>query len=334
MRDTNSMVEEFMLLANITVAQHIAAEFTECAVLRRHPKPPPTNFDPLVKAARYQGFEVITDSGLELSHSLDKCVKADNPYFNIMIRILTTRCMMQAVYFISGSLQKEEFFHYGLAAPIYTHFTSPIRRYSDIMVHRLLAASIGADSTYAQLLERKSNEEICNNLNYRHKMAQYAGRASVALNTHLFFRGKEEDEEGYIIYWSLCYFSIYLSIFVFSYVLFVRKNALQVLIPKYGLEGTLYLKGDKDGKDGVERAKSEVIFTFNEEDHTQRCGNVVFHSFDPVTVRLSLDSSNVQHEKLVFRLVKPYIKGFSVETAVPAVTGEPPVKKTKNKKGK
>lgn len=199
MRDTNSMVEEFMLLANISVAQHIAAEFTECAVLRRHPKPPPTNFDPLVKAARYQGFEVVTDSGLELSHSLDKCVKADNPYFNIMIRILTTRCMMQAVYFISGSLQKEEFFHYGLAAPIYTHFTSPIRRYSDIMVHRLLAASIGADSTYAQLLERKSNEEICNNLNYRHKMAQYAGRASVALNTHLFFRGKEEDEEGYIL---------------------------------------------------------------------------------------------------------------------------------------
>ncbi|EDW83411.1 uncharacterized protein Dwil_GK22331 [Drosophila willistoni] len=318
MRDTNSMVEEFMLLANITVAQHIAAEFSECAVLRRHPRPPPTNFDPLVKAARYQGFEVDIESGLSLSHSLDKCVKVDNPYFNTMIRILTTRCMMQAVYFISGSLQKEEFFHYGLAASIYTHFTSPIRRYSDIMVHRLLAASIGADSTYAQLLERKSNEELCNNLNYRHKMAQYAGRASVALNTHLFFRGKEEDEEGYV--------------------LFVRKNALQILIPKYGLEGTLYLKSDKDGKDGLERIKSEIVFTFNEEDHTQRCGNVVFHSFDPVTVRLSLDSRNVQHEKLVFRLVKPYIKGFSVELVKMEVEGEtptcPPTKKSKKDKKK
>ncbi|KAH8268133.1 hypothetical protein KR026_000560 [Drosophila bipectinata] len=314
MRETNSMVEEFMLLANITVAEHIAAEFTECAVLRRHPKPPPTNFDPLVKAARYQGFQVDTDSGLELAHSLDKCVKEDNPYFNTMIRILTTRCMMQAVYFISGSLQKEEYFHYGLAAPIYTHFTSPIRRYSDIMVHRLLAASIGADSTYAQLLERKSNEELCHNLNYRHKMAQYAGRASVALNTHLFFRGKEEDEEGYV--------------------LFVRKNALQVLIPKYGLEGTLYLKSDKDGKDGLERTKAEIIFTFNEEDHTQRCGNFVFHSFDPVTVRLSLDSSNVQHEKLVFRLVKPYIKGFSVETKADDKDNQTPPPSKKSKKDK
>jgi len=120
-----------------------------------------------------------------------------------------------------------------------------------------------------------------------------------------------------------------------SYILFVRKNALQVLIPKYGLEGTLYLKGDKDGQDGLERTRSEVIFTFNEEDHTQRCGNVIFHSFDPVTVRLSLDSTNVQHEKLVFRLVKPYIKGFSVETTTEVDADQPPAKKiNKNKRKK
>lgn len=45
---------------------------------------------------------------------------------------------------------------------------------------------------------------------------------------------------------------------------------------------------------------------------TQTCGNVVFHCFDPVTVQLSLDRSNVQHEKLVFKLVKPYIENFSL----------------------
>ncbi|XP_037952749.1 exosome complex exonuclease RRP44-like isoform X1 [Teleopsis dalmanni] len=292
MRDTNSMVEEFMLLANITVAEHIAAEFPECAMLRRHPRPPPTNFDPLIKSARHQGFEIKTESGLDLANSLDHCVKGDNPYFNTMIRILTTRCMMQAVYFTSGTVQKSEFFHYGLAAPIYTHFTSPIRRYSDIVVHRLLAASIGADSTYTDLLNKKLNENICQNLNYRHKMAQYAGRASVALNTHVYFRGKTQDVEGYI--------------------LFVRKNALQVLIPKFGLEGTVYLNPLKDDN---YKLPASVKFTYSEDYHTQSCGNVVFHAFDPVTVRLTLDSSNVQHEKLVFNLVKPFIKGFSVEDA-------------------
>lgn len=69
-------------------------------------------------------------------------------------------------------------------------------RYSDIIVHRLLAVAVKADSTYTELLQKRRNEELCHNLNYRHKMAQYAGRASVALNTHLFFRGKTQTEKG------------------------------------------------------------------------------------------------------------------------------------------
>jgi hypothetical protein len=63
MRDTNSMVEEFMLAANISSAQRIFEEFPDCAMLRRHPAPPPSNFDPLVKAGRQQGFEILVDSG-------------------------------------------------------------------------------------------------------------------------------------------------------------------------------------------------------------------------------------------------------------------------------
>lgn len=236
MLETNSMVEEFMLLANCSVAEKIEKEFPEYAMLRRHPTPPQTNFEPLIKAVRHQGFDIDTTSGKALADSLDKLVKEDNPYFNTMLRILATRCMLQAVYFISGTLTKPEFFHYGLAAPIYTHFTSPIRRYADIIVHRLLAAFIGADSPYTELLDKTANSLLCNNLNYRNRMAQYAGRASVALNTHLFFKNKTEEVEGYV--------------------LFVRKNALQILIPKYGLEGTIYLSG---------KNQESVKFVYNEE---------------------------------------------------------------------
>lgn len=52
-RDTHSMVEEFMLLANVSVAEKIYQEFSEYAVLRRHPSPPVSNFDPLIKVANY-----------------------------------------------------------------------------------------------------------------------------------------------------------------------------------------------------------------------------------------------------------------------------------------
>ena len=52
--ETNSMVEEFMLLANVSVAEKILEEFPECALLRRHPEPPPNNFQPLIKAAKLQ----------------------------------------------------------------------------------------------------------------------------------------------------------------------------------------------------------------------------------------------------------------------------------------
>ncbi|XP_059142124.1 exosome complex exonuclease RRP44-like [Physella acuta] len=296
LRDTNSMVEEFMLLANIAVAEKILLEFPDNALLRRHPSPPVSNFDPLIKAAASKGFKIDVSSGKGLADSLDKAVVAENPYFNTMLRIMTTRCMMQAVYFCSGMLQPSDYLHYGLATPIYTHFTSPIRRYSDIIAHRLLAVSIGADASYSDLLDKSKIQTLCNNLNYRHKMAQYAGRASVNLHTHLFFKTRVQDEEGHV--------------------LFVRKNALQILIPKYGLEGTVFLND--------EGQKSSSIFVYNEEMNTQTAGDVTIHVFDPVIVQLSIDRTNVQHMKLSLKLVKPKIPGFSVPSAATSSTESQP----------
>ncbi|EMP36805.1 Exosome complex exonuclease RRP44 [Chelonia mydas] len=131
----------------------------------------------------FKNLEIKTDSAKALADTLDKAESPDFPYLNTLLRILATRCMMQAVYFCSG--MDNDFHHYGLASPIYTHFTSPIRRYADIIVHRLLAVAIQADSTYPELTDKHKLADLCKNLNYRHKMAQYAQRASVAFHTQV-----------------------------------------------------------------------------------------------------------------------------------------------------
>eukprot|EP00126_Sphaerothecum_destruens_P011113 Sdes_comp20858_c0_seq9m17701 len=221
-RSTNKMVEEFMLLANISVAQKIYQDFPQSACLRRHPTPPLSNFEPLIQACSSAGFQINAATSKQLADSLNEAVKPDSPYFNTMVRILATRCMMQAVYFSSGCFPFKEFHHYGLATPIYTHFTSPIRRYSDVIVHRQLAAVIGWEKyPDVSILDKNRIAELCENLNLRHRMAQFAARSSVNLYIQMFFKGKRVEED--------------------AYVLRVRKNALVVIIPKYGIEAPLYL---------------------------------------------------------------------------------------------
>lgn len=142
LRQTNALVEEFMLLANITVARKIVSVYPQFSMLRRHPPPSRRRFDELLAAAAAVGVSLEVHSSKALADSLDRAEVKDNPYFNKLLRILATRCMQQAVYFSSGEVTEPEFLHYGLATPIYTHFTSPIRRYADVVVHRLLAGAL------------------------------------------------------------------------------------------------------------------------------------------------------------------------------------------------
>ena len=140
--DTHFMIEEFMLLANVAVAERLADFYPTFAILRRHPKPKDKPLRDLVEQLAKFGFEVSTESSKKLADSLDLADRKDDPFFNKIVRILATRCMNQAVYFCMSTVDIAEIGHFGLAMAKYTHFTSPIRRYADVLVHRLLAASI------------------------------------------------------------------------------------------------------------------------------------------------------------------------------------------------
>ena len=91
------MVEEFMLLANVTVARAITSAFPQCAMLRRHPPPTPGAFDELARSLALQGFDDFdASSSLALTASLDAAVKPDEPYFNELTRYMAVRAMPAA----------------------------------------------------------------------------------------------------------------------------------------------------------------------------------------------------------------------------------------------
>nr|XP_006637784.2 PREDICTED: DIS3-like exonuclease 2 isoform X2 [Lepisosteus oculatus] len=145
-RDSNKLVEEFMLLANMAMAHQIYRTFPEQALLRRHPQPQTKMVDDLKELCDQMGVNLDFTSAGALHRSLNETLGKDQ-YSSAKKEVLTHMCsrpMQMALYFCTGALKDEVLFrHYALNVPFYTHFTSPIRRYADILVHRLLAASLG-----------------------------------------------------------------------------------------------------------------------------------------------------------------------------------------------
>lgn len=221
--DTMSLVEEFMLLANTSVAAKIYEAFPQTAMLRRHGAPPKTNFEELANQLKVKrGLELRVSSSKELADSLDACVDPKEPFFNTLIRILATRCMMSAEYFCSGTQAYPEFRHYGLASEIYTHFTSPIRRYADLVAHRQLAAAIDYEPLDASVRSKGKLEAVCKNINVRHRNAQQAGRASIEYYVGQALKGRVVDEHGFVMK-------------VFS-------NGFVVFVPRFGIESLIRLR--------------------------------------------------------------------------------------------
>lgn len=132
-----------MLLANYLVAEKLLLGVGDCAVLRRHPKLQADRSGAVTALAKELGLRFDLSTAGDIHNSLLEVYRSD-PAAGKVLEYLVTKPMKPAQYFATGSVPREEWGHYALAMPYYTHFTSPIRRYADVMVHRLLALALGA----------------------------------------------------------------------------------------------------------------------------------------------------------------------------------------------
>ncbi len=174
-KDANKLIEEFMLLANRTVAESIGrvkkGQKAKTLPYRIHDQPDPTKLETLRTFVVKFGYKMKTAGtrgaiSKSLNTLLDECAGRKEQK---LIEIVALRAMMKAKYSVHN------IGHYGLAFDHYTHFTSPIRRYPDTMVHRLL--------TRYQQGGRSANkehyEELCEHSSEMEQIAQNAERDSI-----------------------------------------------------------------------------------------------------------------------------------------------------------
>lgn len=174
-KDSNKLIEEFMLLANRTVAEFVGKvpknKKAKTFVYRIHDQPNEDKMENLAQFVRRFGFKVKVDgSKTAVSKSINMLLEeiSGKPEENLL-STLAIRAMAKAIY------STVNVGHYGLAFDYYTHFTSPIRRYPDMMVHRLLTRYLdGGRSVSKQLYEDK-----CKHCSDMEQLAANAERASI-----------------------------------------------------------------------------------------------------------------------------------------------------------
>ena len=199
MKDSNQLIEDFMLLANRRVAEYVAlarkagetekkkSDLRRPFLYRVHASPSPQKIQEFSTFVATFGYRMNSGNNKSISTSLNQLLKEvqGKPEAN-MIETLAIRTMAKAIY------TTENIGHYGLGFHYYTHFTSPIRRYPDVMAHRLLQFYIDADEfkKIGKPADQNEIEQECKHCSEREKAAAEAERASIKYKQVQFLQDK------------------------------------------------------------------------------------------------------------------------------------------------
>ncbi|KAK7912656.1 hypothetical protein WMY93_012867 [Mugilogobius chulae] len=295
--EVHETVAECMIFANHWVARKIQESFPHQALLRHHPPPRQEHFSQLQESARARGFTIDTRSNKSLADSLEQALDPQDPVVNRLLRMMATQAMSQAMYFSTGAVPTEQYYHYGLALDRYTHFTSPIRRYADVIVHRLLTAALEQDRGLSvAVASNRELEETSQHINNRNRAAQHAQKLSTELFQCLFFRDRDPQTDPTCVSDAVIYA--------------IRDNGLLVFVPQYGVKGPVYLRSREGlvvtaGADGSCEWSSGTVKRHSDHITTSSVsGSATFSLFQHITVRISVQSNRCHADSLNLEVIR------------------------------
>ncbi len=209
-KDSNKLIEDFMLLANRKVAEYCAYVKSgnekpvkvkeRSMVYRIHDNPNPDKLLEFANFIKRFGYQLKTSNKIQTAKSMNKLLHdVSGKREANMVEQLAIRTMAKAIY------STDNVGHYGLSFNYYTHFTSPIRRYPDIMVHRLLNYYLCTDNgkqkphDVQNLLDKENLEELCKHSSDMERLAAEAERSSIKYKQVEFLSDKTGQQfEGII----------------------------------------------------------------------------------------------------------------------------------------
>lgn len=218
--EADVILSEFQILANMQVAQKISSHFPDHALLRSQAPPNERKLKDLTRYLNGLGYTIDPESPGQLQQSIDQ---VDNEEAKSVITALVMKTLSQEKYFCTGAFDINRYRHYATNAPLYTHFTSPSRRYADVIVHRQLDAFLRNDTYFymdPEIVQKTAQH--CNvktrAVENAHEQAQHLFSSYYLANNTDMSTSRIED----------------------AIVVGVQDGAFDVIVPRFGLERRIH----------------------------------------------------------------------------------------------
>lgn len=271
--DSHRLIEEFMILANVAAAEELSKARSEF-LYRVHEEPTPEKLNALREVAQSAGFNLAKGQVLQTSHLNDLLTKSKQSDLSELISMTTLRSMSQAYY------SRENFGHFGLALKKYAHFTSPIRRYSDLITHRALISSLGLGCDGLNEMDSEKLEGTAKHISDTERRSMVAERDTTDRYLASYLSEKVGNEfEGKIS-----------GVAKFGFFVRLNESGAEGIVPVRTLGTDFYYYDDRTNT--LRGSETGLIIGLGQR------ATVRLKEVDPIAGGIAFDALNIDGEKI------------------------------------